>query len=78
MAVDTNFKGLLLEKVKGEDPWLPPRTWESIPSQSGTFLSPSSSSSQNRQLLADTSTVSVSSTFYFSAFSFNRLVLRIG
>lgn len=77
MAVDTNFKGFLLEKVKGEDPWLPPRTWESIPSQSGTFLSPSSSS-QNRQLLADTSTVSVSSTFYFSAFSFNRLVLRIG
>ncbi|KAJ0078980.1 hypothetical protein Patl1_23692 [Pistacia atlantica] len=59
MAVDTNFTGFLLEKVKVEDPWLPPRTWESIPSQSGTFLS--SSSSQNHQLLADTSTVSEAS-----------------
>ncbi|KAJ0013232.1 hypothetical protein Pint_20915 [Pistacia integerrima] len=59
MAVDTNFTGFLLEKVKLEDPWLPPRTWESIPSQSGTFLS--SSSSQNHQLLADTSTVSEAS-----------------
>ncbi|XVE59725.1 hypothetical protein DITRI_Ditri05aG0069400 [Diplodiscus trichospermus] len=34
MAVETNF-GSLFEKLKVEDPWLPPRTWESIPSQSG-------------------------------------------
>lgn len=34
MAVDANFASLL-EKLKVEDPWLPPRTWESIPSQSG-------------------------------------------
>ncbi|CAN1831790.1 hypothetical protein LINPERHAP1_LOCUS33276 [Linum perenne] len=32
MAVDTNF-GSLFEKLKVEDPWLPPSTWESIPSQ---------------------------------------------
>ncbi|KAK8641305.1 hypothetical protein V6N13_010718 [Hibiscus sabdariffa] len=34
MAVETNFASLF-EKLKVEDPWLPPRTWESIPSQSG-------------------------------------------
>lgn len=34
MAVDANFTSLF-EKLKVEDPWLPPRTWESIPSQSG-------------------------------------------
>ncbi|GLT60968.1 hypothetical protein SLA2020_337060 [Shorea laevis] len=34
MAVDANFASLF-EKLKVEDPWLPPRTWESIPSQSG-------------------------------------------
>ncbi|KAE8731579.1 Spc97 / Spc98 family of spindle pole body component, putative isoform 2 [Hibiscus syriacus] len=34
MGVETNFASLF-EKLKVEDPWLPPRTWESIPSQSG-------------------------------------------
>ncbi|XVF74370.1 hypothetical protein PTKIN_Ptkin13bG0105200 [Pterospermum kingtungense] len=34
MAVETNFSSLF-EKLRVEDPWLPPRTWESIPSQSG-------------------------------------------
>ncbi|XP_040969038.1 uncharacterized protein [Gossypium hirsutum] len=34
MAVEANFASLF-EKLKVEDPWLPPRTWESIPSQSG-------------------------------------------
>ncbi|XWS73775.1 hypothetical protein CRYUN_Cryun02cG0158200 [Craigia yunnanensis] len=34
MAVETNFASLF-EKLKVEDPPLPPRTWESIPSQSG-------------------------------------------
>lgn len=34
MAVDTNLNfQSLLESLKVEDPWLPPRTWESIPSQ---------------------------------------------
>ncbi|CAI0452396.1 unnamed protein product [Linum tenue] len=32
MAVDTNFASLF-EKLKVEDAWLPPSTWESIPSQ---------------------------------------------
>ncbi|PPD69323.1 hypothetical protein GOBAR_DD33802 [Gossypium barbadense] len=58
MAVETNFASLF-EKLKVEDPWLPPRTWESIPSQSGP-LPPlpdsqppiSSSSSVSRTLLA--------------------------
>ncbi|XP_039065159.1 gamma-tubulin complex component 6-like [Hibiscus syriacus] len=34
MAVETNFASLF-EKLKVEGPWLPPPTWESIPSQSG-------------------------------------------
>ncbi|KAL5765353.1 hypothetical protein ACOSP7_015970 [Xanthoceras sorbifolium] len=40
MGLDRNFASVLLEKVKVEDPWLPPTTWESIPSQSGPSLSP--------------------------------------
>ncbi|XWS52751.1 hypothetical protein CRYUN_Cryun11dG0099100 [Craigia yunnanensis] len=39
MAVETHFASLF-EKLKVEDPWLPPRTWESIPSQSGPPLLP--------------------------------------
>ncbi|KAJ4833861.1 hypothetical protein Tsubulata_035727 [Turnera subulata] len=31
MAVEANFASSLFEKLKGEDPWLPPTTWESIP-----------------------------------------------
>ncbi|KAK1591885.1 hypothetical protein Q3G72_015278 [Acer saccharum] len=56
MAVDTNFASLLLDKVKVEDPWLPPTTWESIPSQSGP-LSPT----LPPPLLSDTCSVSESS-----------------
>jgi hypothetical protein len=60
MAVDTNF-ALLFEKLKVEDPWLPPRTWESIPSESGRrgSLSPSHFSSSSHPLY-DASIVSVS------------------
>ncbi|GAV74870.1 Spc97_Spc98 domain-containing protein [Cephalotus follicularis] len=36
MAVDTKFESLK-ERVKVEDPWLPPTNWESIPSESGSF-----------------------------------------
>lgn len=56
MAVDTNFASLF-QNLKIEDPWLPPRTWESIPSESGLPLSHSSSS----QPLCDSSTVSEAS-----------------
>ncbi|KAG8655629.1 hypothetical protein MANES_04G054800v8 [Manihot esculenta] len=38
MAVDTNFASLF-DNLKVEDPWLPPTTWESIPSQNGARLS---------------------------------------
>ncbi|KAK6235334.1 Gamma tubulin complex component [Theobroma cacao] len=41
MALETNFASLF-GKLKVEDPWLPPRTWESIPSQSGRPPLPSS------------------------------------
>ncbi|KAA8543954.1 hypothetical protein F0562_021869 [Nyssa sinensis] len=61
MAVDTNFASLF-ENLKLEDPWLPPRPWESIPSESGpshfdTSTPPSSLSTS----LYDTSTVSEAS-----------------
>ncbi|THF98185.1 hypothetical protein TEA_014657 [Camellia sinensis var. sinensis] len=45
MAVDTNFASLF-EKLKLEDPWLPPRPWESIPSESG-FSHSNNSTSQS-------------------------------
>ncbi|KAH9699203.1 Spc97 / Spc98 family of spindle pole body (SBP) component [Citrus sinensis] len=61
MAGDANFASSLLEKVKVEDPWLPPRTWESIPSQSGPHLSSSSSSNDHRHLHCATSSLSEAS-----------------
>ncbi|KAB1226888.1 Gamma-tubulin complex component 6 [Morella rubra] len=58
MAVDANFASLF-EKLKVEDPWLPPRTWESIPSESGRGGSRSLSHfSSSSQTLSDASTVS--------------------
>ncbi|XP_062015511.1 uncharacterized protein LOC133732069 isoform X1 [Rosa rugosa] len=44
MAVDTNFASSLLQNLKLEDPLLPPTTWESIPSESGHFHLPTSTS----------------------------------
>ncbi|KAL3518746.1 hypothetical protein ACH5RR_021335 [Cinchona calisaya] len=35
MVVETNTVAALLEKLKVDDPWLPPKPWESIPSESG-------------------------------------------
>lgn len=43
----------LQEKLKVEEPYLPPRNWESLPSQSRRFLPPTTSS-------ASSSSVSVS------------------
>ncbi|XP_042436289.1 uncharacterized protein LOC122022383 isoform X2 [Zingiber officinale] len=34
MEIDTNFS-TLLQSLKVDDPWTPPKTWESIPSESG-------------------------------------------
>ncbi|CAJ1924372.1 unnamed protein product [Sphenostylis stenocarpa] len=55
--VDTKF-ACLLENLKVEDPWLPPNTWESIPSESG--LRPASSN-KSKQPLSHLSTLSESS-----------------
>ncbi|CAL2265662.1 unnamed protein product [Prunus armeniaca] len=60
MAMDTNFASSLFENLNLEDPWLPPTTWESIPSESGNFhlRNPKSSSSHS---LYHASTVSEAS-----------------
>ncbi|KAL2349563.1 hypothetical protein Fmac_003563 [Flemingia macrophylla] len=55
MTIDTKFASLL-EKLKVQDPWLPPNTWESIPSESGLRSSPKST-----QPLCHLSTLSESS-----------------
>lgn len=58
MAIETSF-ALLFENLKLEDPWLPPRPWESIPSESGS--SHQNSSSSLFTPLYDTSCVSEAS-----------------
>ncbi|XP_010541666.1 PREDICTED: gamma-tubulin complex component 6 isoform X2 [Tarenaya hassleriana] len=57
MAEETSLASLM-ERLKVEEPWLPPRTWESIPSESGRFpppphpsASPSSSSVSESSLV---------------------------
>ncbi|GFP91158.1 gamma-tubulin complex component 6 [Phtheirospermum japonicum] len=46
MAVEpsTSVMDSLLEKLKLDDPWVPPRSWDSLPSQSGVSPQPSSHS----------------------------------
>lgn len=85
MAVASNFASLF-EKLKVEDPWLPPRTWESIPSESGDgggsrSLSHLSSPSQS-QPLYNSSTLSVSPTSLtyiesFRVFNWHRWVTKL-
>lgn len=61
MAVDTNLNfQSLFESLKVEDPWLPPRTWESIPSQSQQTHLPS-----RRSAGISSSSVSVSFLVHF-------------
>ncbi|PKI40306.1 hypothetical protein CRG98_039331, partial [Punica granatum] len=62
MAVESSLASLY-DKLKVEDPWLPPRPWESIPSESGVSRSriASSSPSPSENRLFDTSTVSEAS-----------------
>lgn len=61
MAVDTDFTSLF-NKLKVEDPWLPPRPWESIPTESGRSATSTSMSSPSiSRRLYDTSTVSEAS-----------------
>ncbi|XP_056165819.1 uncharacterized protein LOC115679045 isoform X2 [Syzygium oleosum] len=60
MAADASLAALY-EKLKVEDPWLPPRTWESIPSQSGRNLHPRAGDRSVRRSLFDVKTVSEAS-----------------
>ncbi|KAI3450111.1 hypothetical protein Pfo_006776 [Paulownia fortunei] len=57
MAVEssTSVMDSLLEKLKLDDPWVPPRSWDSLPSQAGASSQPPSHSSP---ALYATSTVS--------------------
>ncbi|KAJ8568365.1 hypothetical protein K7X08_027898 [Anisodus acutangulus] len=59
MAVDTNLASLF-EKLKLENPYLPPRPWESIPSESGIFSSSSSDTNGSSHVQYSTSSVSES------------------
>ncbi|KAI3707444.1 hypothetical protein L6452_25973 [Arctium lappa] len=61
MAVDTEFASLL-NNLKVQDPWLPPRPWESIPTESGLSVTSTSLSSPcSSRRFYDTSTVSEAS-----------------
>lgn len=60
MAVDASLASLY-EKLRVEDPWLPPRTWESIPSQSGRNLHSRAGDGSPRRSLFDVKTVSEAS-----------------
>lgn len=59
MAVDLQFEESLLQKLKLEDPWLPPKPWESVPSESGPSISPPLNSASFHGCLYDISSVSV-------------------
>ncbi|KAK4407531.1 hypothetical protein Sango_0334100 [Sesamum angolense] len=52
----TSVMDSLLEKLRLDDPWVPPRSWDSLPSQAGASPQPSSNSNP---ALYTTSTVSV-------------------
>ena len=59
MEVDSRFEESLLRSLKLEDPWLSPKTWESIPSESGVSANQAVDSSSSRDCLYDISSVSV-------------------
>lgn len=59
MAVDTNL-AVLFDNLKVEDPLIPPKNWESIPSESGLHSHSDAVTSSSNQPLYDLSTVSVS------------------
>uniref|UniRef100_A0A7N0RI06 Gamma-tubulin complex component n=1 Tax=Kalanchoe fedtschenkoi TaxID=63787 RepID=A0A7N0RI06_KALFE len=60
MAVDANFAALFRD-LKPEEPWLPPKPWESIPSESGSAPAPATPSSTSSNRLYRTSAVSEAS-----------------
>ena len=56
---ESDFAATLLDKLKLEDPWLPPSSWESIKSESGPRVARPAPSSDHRPLRR-ASSVSVS------------------
>lgn len=62
MAVEANTVASLFEKLKVDDPCVPPKPWESIPSESGCFSS--ESKSQSSHSLYHISALSVSFCMY--------------
>lgn len=68
MAVDLHFEESLLRKLKLEDPWLPPKPWESVPSESGASDSLYSNHASFNGCLYDLSSVSVSSSSQIKSF----------
>lgn len=60
---ESDFTATLFDNLKLEDPWLPPSSWESIPSESGPPLTSHSSSSHPP--LRDASSVFVSLILFF-------------
>ncbi|KAL2945572.1 Cytochrome bd-II ubiquinol oxidase subunit 1 [Bienertia sinuspersici] len=61
MAVDLHFEESLLRQLKPEDPWLPPKPWESVLSENGASYSPSSNHASLDCCLYDLSSVSEAS-----------------
>ncbi|KNA12914.1 hypothetical protein SOVF_122120, partial [Spinacia oleracea] len=61
MAVDLHFEESLLRQLKLEDPWLPPKPWESVPSESGASVSLSTNHVSAHGSLYDISSVSEAS-----------------
>ncbi|XP_015873298.2 uncharacterized protein LOC107410385 [Ziziphus jujuba] len=63
MGLESDFGSSLFENLKLEDPWLPPSSWESLPSESGPRLShrnlsSTSLSSSSTRFLHNASSVS--------------------
>ncbi|RWW11682.1 hypothetical protein GW17_00024692 [Ensete ventricosum] len=58
MEIDPNFSSLL-RTLRVDDPWVPPKTWESIPSESGSVRS-ADSCGQSQDPIYESSLISVS------------------
>lgn len=58
MEIDPNFSSLL-RTLRVDEPWVPPKTWESIPSESGRVRS-ADSCGQSQDPIYESSLISVS------------------
>lgn len=66
MGAEANTVASLLEKLKVDDPWVPPKPWESIPSEGGGSRR-CSSNSRSSSGFYNVSNLSVSSLHYLFA-----------